>query len=270
LVARTDLDPARRLAGPGDCRFAGRERKATLRILDPHSAVDDADFGEPARRIDKDKKFGPLDASGYERRLDIKGPVARAEQLDNSAGQVEQGPALLPRLQNPQCRALIEADYLTGIFEAKRSSAPRADNDSLPGAKARICPGRHELDRPRRPEERNLTFRRDDTAGRDLASGLRRRMKRLETKRYQQPKCCGLHGARLRAALYWPPTNQPAHPAFRGTRPPAAAASLCSDLGQVCHATLGRILVINKRLKLSAPRRSSSDIRCITGYATAM
>jgi hypothetical protein len=107
----------------------------------------------------------------------------------------------LPRLQNPQCRALIEADHLTSIFEAKGSSAPRADEHSFARAKARICPGRHELDRPRRPEERNLAFCGDDAAGRDLTSSLRRRIRRLETKRYQQPKCCGLHGARLSAAL---------------------------------------------------------------------
>ena len=84
----------------------------------------------------------------------------------------------------------------------------------------------------------------------------RRRIERLETKPYQQPKCCGLHGARLCATLYWPPTNQSAHPAFRETGPPAAAASLCSDFGQVCNATLGRIFIINKRLNFPALRRS--------------
>ena len=267
LVARAYLDAARRLTGLGDRRLARREREASLGILDPHPTVDDADFGEPARGIHKDEKFGPLDASGYVRRLDIKGPVARAKQLDDPAGQVEQGPARLPRLQNPQCRALIETDHLTGIFEAKGSPAPRTNEDSLSGAKPRICPGRNGLDRPRRPDERDLAFCGNDAAGRDLTSNLRRRTKRPDTKPYQQPKCCGLHRARLRAALCRPPTNQPAHPAFRGTRPPAAAASLCSNLGQICHATLGRILVINKRLKLSAPRRS---VLRITGYVTAV
>jgi hypothetical protein len=73
----------------GDCRLAGPEREASLGILDPHPAVDNANFRDLARGIDEDEKFRPLDASGYERRLDIKGPVARAEQLDDPAGQVE-------------------------------------------------------------------------------------------------------------------------------------------------------------------------------------
>jgi hypothetical protein len=60
-----------------------------LGILDPDLAVDDANFGEPVCRIDEDKKFGPIDAGGYVGRLDIKGPVARAEKLDDPAGQVE-------------------------------------------------------------------------------------------------------------------------------------------------------------------------------------
>jgi hypothetical protein len=77
------------LAGLGDCRLAGRKREASLRILDSYSAVDDANFGEPARGIDEDEKFGPLDAGGYVGCLDIKGTVARAEQLDDPAGQVE-------------------------------------------------------------------------------------------------------------------------------------------------------------------------------------
>ena len=61
--------------------------------------------------------------------------------------------------------------------------------------------------------------------------------------------------------------NQSAHPAFRGTEPLSAAASLYV-------ATLGRIFIINKRAKLevSATRCSIFAIPSegITRYAAVM
>jgi hypothetical protein len=189
LIARPYLDPARRYAGLRNRGFAGREREPPLRIFEAHPAVNDANLGDLARWIDTDEEFRSFDTGGHVRGLNIKGPVTWAEQVDNSAGKVEQRPTRLARWQNPQRGALIKAYHLTGVFEANGSSAPRTDEDGIPRTKACLRPGRHGLNRTtRRPDRRNLSFRGDNDGGRDLASSLRRRTKRLETKPNQQPE----------------------------------------------------------------------------------
>jgi len=161
------------------------------------------------------------------RGLNVERTVPRAEEVDDPARQVEQRAAPLPRRKNPQCGPLVEPYDLSGFFEANGCSASQTHKDGLPGTKARLGPRRHRLKRTTlRSGDGNLALCRDDGADCDLAPGLRRCNDRLETETDQQAEYCDLSGA----APCWPPTKQSAHPAFRGTEPLLAAASLYSDL----------------------------------------
>src|SRR5262249_32517564 len=88
-------------------------------------AFNNADLGNFASGIDDDKKFGPFDPGGYVGGLNIEWPAGRAKEVDDPARKIEQRPSRLARWQNPQCRTLIEAYHLTGVFQPC-SVPPRA------------------------------------------------------------------------------------------------------------------------------------------------
>src|SRR5262249_57002649 len=88
LIARRDLNTARRQAGLGSRRLACRKREPALRIFEAHPAFNDADLGNFASRVDDDQEFGPFDPGGYVRGLDIAWPAGRAKEVDDPARKV--------------------------------------------------------------------------------------------------------------------------------------------------------------------------------------
>lgn len=62
-----------------------------MRVFNAHPAIDDANFGNSARGIDEDEKFRSGHAGNDVGRLDIKRPVARAEQFDDFADRSSRG-----------------------------------------------------------------------------------------------------------------------------------------------------------------------------------
>jgi hypothetical protein len=82
---------------------------------------------------------------------------------------------------------LTEAYYLTGVFEAKGGSAPRADENHISGTEADLGPGRDGLNQSsRRCADRDFALCGDDSAGRDLAPDLSGGAERLKTDADQQ------------------------------------------------------------------------------------
>jgi hypothetical protein len=82
---------------------------------------------------------------------------------------------------------LTEAYHLTGVFEAKGGSAPRAHENHVSRTEADLGPGRDGLDQsPCRPADRDFTLCGDDFAGRNLAPDLSGGAGRLKTDADQQ------------------------------------------------------------------------------------
>jgi hypothetical protein len=121
------------------------------------------------------------------RGLHVERSATWTEQVDDPAGKIEQRPPRLPRRQNPQCRPLIEAYHLTGVFEANGGSAPWAHENRSSRAHLRQLAGHYGLDRaPDRTDDENFTLCRDYSAGRDLAPGLRGGAERQKSGADQQ------------------------------------------------------------------------------------